>query len=119
VAPSGTPLLTAEGIRRLKAAGVEAISLSLDGADAARHDGFRGVRGCFDRTLAAARECAAAGLPFQINTLVSEETLDELPAIHRLAADLGALRWSLKASGPSPAVREAGRSSDTFLRHRP
>ena len=95
VAPSGTPRLTAEEIRRLRAAGVEAISLSLDGADRERHDGLRGVPGCFDRTLAAARECRVAGLPFQINTLVSEETLDDLPAIHRLAADLGALRWSL------------------------
>jgi len=95
VAPSGTPLLNARAIWRLKAAGVEAISLSLDGADAARHDGLRGVPGCFERTLAAARECAAAGLPFQVNTLVSEETLDDLPAIHRLAAALDAARWSL------------------------
>ncbi len=95
VAPSGTPLLTAEQLRRLKDAEVEAISLSLDGADAARHDGLRGVPGCFDRTLTAARECAAVGLPFQVNTLVSEETLDQLPAIHRLAVDLGAARWSL------------------------
>jgi radical SAM protein len=95
VAPSGTPLLTAEEIRRLKAAGVEAISLSLDGADAPRHDGLRGVPGCFHRTLVAARESAAAGLPFQVNTLVAEETLDQLPAIHRLVTDLGAVRWSL------------------------
>jgi len=94
-APSGTPLLNTRAIWRLKAAGVEAISLSLDGADAARHDGLRGVPGCFERTLAAARECAAAGLPFQVNTLVSEETLDDLPAIHRLAAALDAARWSL------------------------
>ena len=92
VAPSGTPRLTAEEIRRLKAAGVEAISLSIDGADRGRHDGLRGVPGCFDRTLAAARECVVAGLPFQINTLVSEETLDDLSAIHRLAVGLGALR---------------------------
>ncbi len=95
VAPSGTPLLTAESIKRLKAAGVEAISLSLDGSDARRHDGVRGVPGCFERTVAVARECAATRLPFQINTLVSEETLDDLPAIHRLASALGALRWSL------------------------
>jgi radical SAM protein len=95
LAPSGTPLLTADSIRRLKAAGIEAISLSLDGPDATRHDRLRGVPGCFDRTLAAARECAAVGLPFQVNTLVSEETLADLPAVHRLVASLGALRWSL------------------------
>jgi MoaA/NifB/PqqE/SkfB family radical SAM enzyme len=95
VAPSATPLLTADVVARLKAAGVEAVSLSLDGSDAARHDALRQIDGCFDRTLVAARACAAAGLPFQVNTLVSEETLDDLPAIHRLATDLGAARWSL------------------------
>ena len=95
VAPSGTPLFTAAAVRRLVAAGVEAISLSLDGSTAAHHDRLRGVPGCFERTLMAARECAAAGLPFQVNTLVSEETLGDLPAIHGLASSLGALRWSL------------------------
>jgi radical SAM protein len=95
VAPSGTPLLTPLVIARLKAAGVAAISLSLDGSDAVRHDALRGIQGCFDRTLAAARACTAAGLTFQVNTLVSEETLDDLPAIYRLAADVGAARWSL------------------------
>ena len=95
VAPSGTPLFTAGAVRRLVAAGVEAISLSLDGSTAAQHDRLRGVPGCFERTLMAARECAAAGLPFQVNTLVSEETLADLPGIHDLASSLGALRWSL------------------------
>jgi radical SAM protein with 4Fe4S-binding SPASM domain len=53
------------------------------------------VPGCFARTVDATRECLQAGLPFQINTLVSEETLDDLPAIHRIVAAVGALRWSL------------------------
>jgi len=95
VAPSATPLLDAKVIARLKAAGVEAVSLSLDGSDAARHDALRRIDGCFDRTLVAARACVATGLPFQVNTLVSEETLDDLPAIHSLATGLGAARWSL------------------------
>jgi AdoMet-dependent heme synthase len=95
VAPSGTPLLTAASIHRLEAAGVEAISLSLDGSDANRHDRLRGVPGCFERTLVAARECEAVRLPVQINTLLSEETLVDLPVIHWLVACLGARRWSL------------------------
>jgi radical SAM protein len=95
VAPSATPLMNASIVARLKAAGVDAISLSLDGSDAARHDALRRVDGCFDRTLEASRACAAVGLPFQVNTLVSEETLDDLPAIHRLVTDLRAARWSL------------------------
>ena len=95
VAPSGTPLLTEEVIGRLKGAGVEAISLSLDGSTARLHDALRGVNGCFDRTLAAARAARAVALLVQVNTLVSEETLHDLPAIHPLVADLGAARWSL------------------------
>src|SRR5206468_12292377 len=43
VAPSATPLLTAKVIARLKAAGVAAVSLSLDGSVAARHDALRRI----------------------------------------------------------------------------
>jgi radical SAM protein len=95
VAPSGTPLLTAEAIARLRQAGVEAISLSLDGASAARHDGLRGVAGCYEQTLKAAAAARAVALPFQINTLVSAETLDDLPAILPVVVAMGAARWSL------------------------
>jgi radical SAM protein len=95
VAPSATPRLTPQVIAQLAAAGVAAVSLSLDGSDAARHDALRRVPGCFDRTVAAALACAVAGLPFQVNTLVCEETLADLPAIHAVAAGLGAARWSL------------------------
>jgi radical SAM protein len=95
VSPSGTPLLTAQAIRCFKAAGVEAVSLSVDGSDAARHDALRGVPGCFERTVRAAGACTAVGLPFQVNTLVSGETVEDLAGIHALVRDLGAARWSL------------------------
>ncbi len=95
VAPSATPLLRPAEIARLKDAGVEAISLSLDGSTAQRHDAFRGIPGTFERTLEAARAAWAIDLPFQINTLVAEETLDDLPAIYLLASKLRAARWSL------------------------
>jgi radical SAM protein len=95
VAPSATPRLTPNTISRFAAAGVEAVSLSLDGSDAVRHDAIRQVSGCFDRTITAARACAVAGLPFQVNTLVCEETLADLDAVHQIATDLGATRWSL------------------------
>lgn len=95
VAPSATPLLTPAVIRRLREARVEAISLSLDAAAPARHDALRGVPGCFDRTLRAAQAAREAGLPFQINSLVSRQTVDDLPAIYELARRSGAARWSL------------------------
>jgi AdoMet-dependent heme synthase len=95
VAPSATPLLNAREIRHLKATGVAAISLSLDGSTPDRHDAVRGVTGTFERTLAAARVARGVGLPFQVNTLVAKATLDDLPAIYLRVTELGASRWSL------------------------
>ena len=95
VAPSATPLLTIEVVRRLRRAGAEAMSLSLDGSDAVRHDGLRGVPGCFDRTLAASRAAVAEGIPLQVNTLATAETLPDIPAIADLVDGIGAARWSL------------------------
>ncbi|MBI2554542.1 MAG: TIGR04053 family radical SAM/SPASM domain-containing protein [Candidatus Rokubacteria bacterium] len=95
VSPSATGLLTRERVQALKAAGVEAMSLSLDGSTGERHDGLRGVPGTFTLTLAAAPEIVHTGIPLQINTLVTAETAGDLPAIHRLVSSLGAQRWSL------------------------
>jgi len=95
VSPSATPRLTPDVVERLRDAGVEAISLSLDGATAAAHDALRGVAGCFERTLTAGRAAADAKLLVQVNTLVSAETVGDLPAVHELVKDLRAARWSL------------------------
>jgi AdoMet-dependent heme synthase len=95
VSPSGTPLLTPDVVRRLQQAGARAMSLSLDGSDAVRHDRFRGVPGCFARTVDAARAAAAAGLALQINSLVTQDTLGDLPRIGDLVGRIGATRWSL------------------------
>lgn len=95
VSPSATPLLTPYAVQLLRAAGVEAISLSLDGSTAERHDAFRGVPGTFARTLAAARVAELIGLPVQVNSLVAAETLADLPAILEMVRDVGAARWSL------------------------
>lgn len=95
LSPSATPLLTPAVIERLKVSGVEAISLSLDGSTAARHDAIRGIPGTFDRTLAAARAAETVNLRVQVNTLVSTETLGDLPEVYELVRGLGASRWSL------------------------
>jgi AdoMet-dependent heme synthase len=95
VAPSATPLLNRDTIAALGRSGISAMSLSLDGSSPARHDGVRGVHGTFARTIKAAREIAGTGIPLQINTLVTDETREDLPAIHRLVQEIGAERWSL------------------------
>lgn len=93
--PSATPLLTASALRELRAAGLKAVSLSVDGASAAVHDDFRGVDGVFARTMGlwdAALEC---GLKVQINTTVARRNLRDLPAIAGLLFERGAMTWSV------------------------
>ncbi|EMA08195.1 TIGR04053 family radical SAM/SPASM domain-containing protein [Haloferax denitrificans] len=93
--PSGTSSLAPETVADIADAGVRRMALSLDGATAASHDAFRGEDGSFDQTVAAARAAREAGLPLQINTTVCAETVDELPALCDLVADLGAVLWSV------------------------
>lgn len=95
VAPSATLGLTYDLVSALKAAGVGAMSLSLDGSRPARHDGVRGVVGCFGWTRVVAERIVGAGIPLQINTLVAAETAPDLEGIAKLVERLGASRWSL------------------------
>jgi AdoMet-dependent heme synthase len=95
VSPSGTPSLTDRNLQRLRAAGAAALSLSIDGASPSVHDGFRGVQGVFDRTVDAWRQARTIGLKVQINTTVTIDTVDELPAILHLVRSIGAMTWSV------------------------
>ena len=95
VAPSATPLLTSKVVASLASLRIGAMSLSLDGATPSRHDALRGVVGTFSRTIQAGREIVEAGISLQINTLVTADTIADLPAIHRVVEHLGADRWSL------------------------
>ncbi|HTI43105.1 MAG TPA: radical SAM protein [Vicinamibacterales bacterium] len=95
VAPSATPLLTEKALLKLASAGIDAISLSLDGSTAERHDAIRGIAGTYGRTLEAAHVARVIHLPFQINTLVCADTVDDLPSIYQQVCALGAARWSL------------------------
>jgi radical SAM protein len=95
LAPAATGLLTRDALDRLRTAGIQNISLSLDGSTAQIHDGFRRVEGTFARTLESARFAREAGLPIQVNTLITDETLPDLPRIYELLTTLDIMRWSL------------------------
>jgi radical SAM protein len=95
LAPAATPELTPERLASLKASGIQAISLSIDGSNEQLHDTFRGVPGTFDYTVRAAGWARDLMLPVQVNTLVTAETLPDLPAVYELMLGLGIMRWSL------------------------
>ncbi|HJW21157.1 MAG TPA: TIGR04053 family radical SAM/SPASM domain-containing protein [Candidatus Limnocylindrales bacterium] len=120
LAPAATPLLTADRLAELRDAGIQTMSLSIDGSTPVLHDGFRGVPGTFDATIEAARVAHEVGLPLQINTLVTDETLTDLPATYELMRTLGIIRWSLFfliSVGRGSALREISAGDGEKLNH--
>ena len=95
LSPSVTPSLTPAMIDRIVASGVKAVSISLDGAMAATHEGVRGIEGHFKDTVHAIRTLAAAGLTVQVNTTVMRANVDELADIAALISSAGAHIWEV------------------------
>ena len=95
LSPSVTPSLTPQMIERIVASGVKAVSISLDGAVAATHEGVRGIPGHFDDTMAAIRALATAGLTVQVNTTVMRANVDELADVAALIKNAGAAIWEV------------------------
>jgi radical SAM protein len=94
-APSVTPLLTREMARRMKEAGAKAVSISLDGADAATHESVRRVDGHFRKTEEAVRLLVDEGHVVQINTTVMRGNAEQLADIAALVAAWGAHIWEV------------------------
>ena len=85
-------LLTKDVVKRLMRGGIHSISLSLDGATAKRHDGVRGIEGSFRRTVRAVERLRQESptLRIRINTVLMRNNWRDLPALVRLAGELGA-----------------------------
>ena len=95
LSPSPTPLLTAGAIAAFKEAGVARISVSVDGGDAAAHDGFRQAPGSYDRAVLALEEARRVGLSTQVNTTVSRHNHRRLAEIADLVGRVGADMWDV------------------------
>lgn len=93
--PSGTESLSEQKVHALADAGLARMALSIDGASPDTHDQFRGEPGSFAQTLQAAQAASRADVPVQINTTVCGQTVEELPAIRELVAELDAVLWSV------------------------
>ncbi len=94
--PGGHRLLTPEVLASLREAGdPEHLALASTAPTPRATTASAWCPGTFDKTLQAARWARAAGLPIQVNTLVTDETLDDLPAIYELMRGMGIMRWSL------------------------
>lgn len=95
LSPSATERLLHANFGEIKAAGVERISLSLDGATRDTHDAFRGIAGTFDRTIRAVHRAHNSGLSVQINTTLTRSNLGEYEAFKELMFELKPAMWSV------------------------
>lgn len=95
LSPSATRRLLQVDFAELKAAGVQRMSLSLDGATRETHDSFRGVEGTYDRTIEAVRRAHAVGLGLQINTTLTRGNIHEYEAFKQLMFELKPAMWSV------------------------
>lgn len=107
--PSATPLLTRESIQRLKVCGLARLAISLDGPNATIHDGFRGVPGSYDRTLAAISWANELEMPMQINSTITRHNLQHLDSMIALLETFEIVLWSVFFLVPT------GRGSVTSL----
>jgi radical SAM protein with 4Fe4S-binding SPASM domain len=95
VTPAGTPRLTNLALGQLQSAGIHNLGLSLDGSNAKQHDALRRVRGSFEWTSRGAHAAIHRGIPVQINTMVTSETVEDIPRIYELLSHWGIMRWAL------------------------
>jgi radical SAM protein len=95
LSPSATPEFAAANLGEFREAGVERISLSLDGASRETHDRFRGVRGTWNWTMEAIANAALAGIPVQINTTFTRQNLGEFDEFVRLLDEIQPALWSV------------------------
>ena len=111
ISTNGT-LLDAARVARLASTNrLVAIQVSMDGAKTETCDAIRG-NGVFDRAIEAVKLLAATRIPTSINTVLTAQNADEIPAMHAMARSLGV---SLRVS----RFRPSGRGADNWEALRP
>lgn len=95
LSPSATPEFARLDLSEFREAGVERISLSLDGASRETHDRFRGVPGTWNWTMEAIANAALAGIPVQINTTFTRQNISEFDQFVRLLDEIRPVLWSV------------------------
>ena len=95
--------LTREKAHALKDAGLFAVGISLDSADAATMDARRGHAGAFGQAVNAVKHCRAAGLYTMTQTVAGRDSIrtGKLLDIVRLSRDIGAQEVRILENMPS------------------
>jgi len=90
LATNGT-LVNAEIAEKIKASGVQRVSISIDGSTAEVHDAFRKIQGSFNRALEGIRHLRRIGMEVQINSTIARHNAHQIKDLYQLALDLEAV----------------------------
>ncbi len=92
MATNGT-LVTDEVCERMKASGIQIVSLSIDGSTPEIHDDFRRQPGAFEGVMNAIRLFKKHGIPFLINSSFTKRNQHDIENVYRLVKKLKPVAW--------------------------
>lgn len=96
---TGARGMTAQRAVAAAAAGLQAVSVSIDGLQAT-HDRLRGLRGSWVAAMSALGHIAAAGMDHYANTQFNRLNLPEVEALGDLLIGRGIKAWQVQLTGP-------------------
>jgi len=105
VSTNGT-LIDRRAARRFRELKFAYVGVSLDSADPAVHDEFRGTKGAFERTVSGIRHCTEAGQKVGLRLTLTRRTCGDLPAIFEFLESHGIDRACFYHLVPSGRGRE-------------
>ena len=91
--------ITLETARRMKAAGISVVSVSVDGLEAT-HDRLRGRQGSWQWAFKTMSNLKEAGIRFGCNTQINRLSAPEFPRIYEHLRDAGIFAWQIQLTVP-------------------
>src|SRR3989304_4388714 len=76
--------------KKIVDAGIQRVSISLDGAEAKTHDEFRKLPGSFDAAVRGIKNLRALGMEVQINSTIAKHNAHQVKELYKMAQDLDA-----------------------------
>jgi len=87
IATNGT-LITEKMARKMRESGISYVQISLDGRKET-HEAFRGIRGCYDRTVDGIKNAVKEGFFVNVSMTVTKYNYRDVPAVVELCERLG------------------------------
>lgn len=81
--------------KKLKAAGITTVSVSIDSSIPAQHDEFRGVAGAWEKSVNACKALRQNGILVQVNTTLTHDNYSQIDDIMTLAESIGVENFHL------------------------